>query len=193
MIFIKYPAKLTCWDWYLSRKKWNNISKRIVKKRFVWHCLERIRQFTAGRKEHLASKGERFFLFQRESFIIIPGGLIIMEKKKEYGKFLIAALQVCLVAAFPAIFLYCRNADQADFYEIVPALLLFCGMGLFLLLCSLIVTRSSEKAVISATILTLVMTNFSFLESLLKLPFPYIKYWHENCKCKLDTCTVEIS
>ena len=101
-----------------------------------------------------------------------------MEKKKEYGKFLIAALQVCLVAAFPAIFLYCRNADQADFYEIVPALLLFCGMGLFLLLCSLIVTRSSEKAVISATILTLVMTNFSFLESLLKLPFPYIKYWH---------------
>ena len=101
-----------------------------------------------------------------------------MEKKKEYGKFLIAALQVCLVAAFPTIFLYCRNADQADFYEIVPALLLFCGMGLFLLLCSLIVTRSSEKAVISATILTLVMTNFSFLESLLKLPFPYIKYWH---------------
>lgn len=87
-------------------------------------------------------------------------------------------LTVLFVSIFPAVFLYCQNADEAGFGEILPSVLLFAGIGMafFILFC--FVTHSANKAGIAASLFILIVTNFAFLEALLKLIFPRIKYWH---------------
>lgn len=93
-------------------------------------------------------------------------------------RFILPMLAVAATAAYPAIFLYCRNADEANFSEILPALLICLGAGFVLFAICFAFTRSAEKASISASLLLLVLLNFSFLEKGLKAILPTLKYWH---------------
>lgn len=97
---------------------------------------------------------------------------------KKIKNVLIPILAITLSASFPAAFLYLQNADEAVFREILPALLAFNGVGYALMVVFGILTRSISKGAIAASIFTLVLTNFTFLENALKLLFPELKYWH---------------
>lgn len=91
---------------------------------------------------------------------------------------LIPILSLLLSAAFPAVFLYCKNAEEAAFPEIVPALLVFSVVGLILLLACGAIFHSMSKGAVAAILLTLVIINFALIENVLKLAFPDLKYWH---------------
>ena len=97
---------------------------------------------------------------------------------KNLKKYVLPLLAVISVSAFPALFLYCQNADEVAFSECVPVLLIFLLTGLVLWCLSLAVTRSPDKAAVAAAVLVLVLTNFTFLENGLKFVFPRLKYWH---------------
>lgn len=88
-------------------------------------------------------------------------------------------LAVLLTAAFPAVFLYCRNAEEAAFGEIVPALLLFCALGVLLFVIFAVLTKGAFS--VSATIsvfFVLLLTNFTFVERVIKVVAPSLRYWH---------------
>ena len=53
---------------------------------------------------------------------------------------------VAAVSAFPALFLYFRNADEADFSEALPATLVFILAGLVLFLCYKLLPVLSETS-----------------------------------------------
>ncbi len=98
--------------------------------------------------------------------------------KPRFKQLIFPMIGVILVSAFPAVFLYCQNADEAGFEEIAPILLAFVGMGIALFLVFSVPTRSFEKACIFASLLALVLINFTFIEDVLKRLFPALKYWH---------------
>lgn len=87
-------------------------------------------------------------------------------------------LAVFFVSSFPAIFLYCQNADEAGFSEIVPVILLFSGIDAALFLIFSISTKSIEKSSIITSFFMLIITNFSFVENIIRNMFPKLKYWH---------------
>lgn len=88
-------------------------------------------------------------------------------------------LTVLLVSIFPAVFLYCRNAEEADFPEIIPALLLFAAAGVVLFaLASLLTKGACEVSALIATVMVLILTNFSLIEAGLTRFISGLKYWH---------------
>lgn len=101
-----------------------------------------------------------------------------MNKKMDLKQWMFGIFGICLVAGFPGIFLYSRNASEANFSEVLPVLLLLCGCGAVVFLCSVVVVRSVGKGFICAALITAVITNFALLEKALKLFFPNLKYWH---------------
>jgi len=98
--------------------------------------------------------------------------------KADIKKMFFPVLNVLFVAIFPAVFLFCQNADEAGFSEIVPAIVIFAFIGLLVFFLSLLITRSAVHSSIIASILILILTNFIMLEDLLKLFWPNLKYWH---------------
>lgn len=87
-------------------------------------------------------------------------------------------LAVLLTAAFPAVFLYCQNAEEAAFGEMVPALLIFAGVGMVLFLLSFLLLRKADVAAIVAVVFILILTNFALVEKVLNQLFPWMRYWH---------------
>lgn len=98
--------------------------------------------------------------------------------KPRIKEFIFPAITTLTVSAFPAVFLYCQNADEADFSEVLPILLIFLGTGIILLLLASVLTRSVEKSAFIVSLFMLLLTNFGFIENAMKLVFPKLKYWH---------------
>ncbi len=97
---------------------------------------------------------------------------------KRLGSVLLPLLTVLLAAVYPLLFLYFQNANEARFSEIAAALAIFAGVASALYFLCLAILRSPVKGAVAATLLVLVMENFSLLESALKLLFPSMRYWH---------------
>lgn len=98
---------------------------------------------------------------------------------KEMGKKLgLPILAVVLVSVFPAIFLYCQNAEEAGFGEILPVIggCIVAGLVLFALL--LAITRSANQAGVIASIFAGIIMNFSLLEKAVRWLFSSLRYWH---------------
>lgn len=85
---------------------------------------------------------------------------------------------VLLISAFPVLFLYLNNADEAEFAEVLTPLLGFIGVGGVLFFIALALTRSCGKATMIAGLFSLAFSNFVALEYALKLLFPSLRYWH---------------
>lgn len=90
----------------------------------------------------------------------------------------IPILSVLLVSAFPAVFLYFQNAEEAGFGEAAPIILAFCAFGAVLYLLCRIIARSPAKGAVAAALFAAIFTNFALMEKGLKLIFPGLKYWH---------------
>ncbi len=101
-----------------------------------------------------------------------------MQLIKSMKESMLPLLATLLVSVFPAVFLYCQNADEADFSEIVPALLVCAGVGLLLLALATVVTRSPVKAAIITALLMMLTENFTFIENAIKTLLPSLHYWH---------------
>lgn len=84
-----------------------------------------------------------------------------------YKKLYFPTVNVLLVAIFPAIFLFCSNADEARLNEILPVIGIFSVIALVILGISTLITRSLAHSGIIASILILILTNFVLLENLL--------------------------
>lgn len=82
------------------------------------------------------------------------------------------------VSAFPALFLYFRNADEADFSEALPATLVFILAGLVLFGIVLLLVRKPAKAGLVTCLFMLVFSNYALIESAVRGTFPALRYWH---------------
>lgn len=91
---------------------------------------------------------------------------------------LLPCLSVAAVTAFPAVFLYCQNAEETSFFEVAPFLFGSVAVGLVLFACLAVVTKSSGKAALVTSFFMLLMLNFSYVENAMKLVLPNLKYWH---------------
>ncbi len=95
--------------------------------------------------------------------------------KKRKAAF-ISVLAVVLTAVFPAVFLYCNNAEEAAFKEILPAIAISAALALAsYLLCRLILHKAYTASVV-ATTFVLLLTNFAYLEKGIKIFFD-LEYW----------------
>lgn len=93
-------------------------------------------------------------------------------------KIIFAILAVLFVAAFPAVFMYCHNADEAKFSEIVPALLAFMAFGMLLLAIFSFIYHSVSKGALVAILFLITFLNFSMLEDGMRMVFRSLRYWH---------------
>lgn len=96
-------------------------------------------------------------------------------KMKKLG---LPLLSVVLVSAFPALFLYFMNAGEANFSEVINPLLIFSGVGIAVFAIAYLLVKSAFKAALISNVFMLIVTNFSMLESGLKLVFSSLRYWH---------------
>lgn len=97
------------------------------------------------------------------------------QKIKKWG---IPLLAVFLTAVFPAVFLYCNNANEADFSEILAPLMAFACAGLVLFLIASLFTRHAAKAAIISILFILLLENFAAVEDAFAVIIPGIRYWH---------------
>lgn len=98
-----------------------------------------------------------------------------MDKLKKYS---FPLLGVVFSAAFPVLFLYFQNANEAGAGEIVPILTAYIAVAAALFLLCRVILRSPEKGALAAIMLFQTLANFSLLEKMLKLLFPKVHYWH---------------
>lgn len=94
---------------------------------------------------------------------------------KKWG---IPLLAVVLTAIFPAVFLYCNNANEADFSEILAPLMAFACAGLVLFLIASLFTRHAAKAAVISILFVLLLENFAAVEDAFAAVIPGIRYWH---------------
>lgn len=98
--------------------------------------------------------------------------------KQRIKRYIFPIMAVSAVSAFPALFLYCQNADEAGFGEIVPVLLGYLAVGILLFVVCRVILRSITKAALVSIVFIIILLNFSLLEKMLKIVFPSIRYWH---------------
>lgn len=93
-------------------------------------------------------------------------------------KFLLPYITVIFVSIFPAVFLYCNNAYEAGFLEIVKPLLWFFVIGTIVYCALLFIIREANKASIVTCLFMIIGTNFSMIEKLFVACFQNLRYWH---------------
>lgn len=89
-----------------------------------------------------------------------------------------AIMAVCAISVYPAVFLYCRNADEAGLIELIPGLLASLGIGLFVLFFISIISRSVEKAAFITIVFMVAFLNYTYVEKAVNILFPALRYWH---------------
>lgn len=87
-------------------------------------------------------------------------------------------MSICAISTFPVIFMYCQNADEAGFGEIVPVLLGYLTVGILLFTVFVVFLRTVAKATLISIVFIIILLNFALLENLLKIVFPSLRYWH---------------
>ena len=91
---------------------------------------------------------------------------------------LIPLLSVLVVAAFPCIFLYAQNCEEASAASMVPFLLVYCVTGLLMTGVLAIFFRNVSRAAFLADLGLLVVINFCLVAEQVKkvLPFLWDRY-----------------
>ena len=87
-------------------------------------------------------------------------------------------LSVITVSAFPVLFLYFQNADEAAFSEVVLPLIVFIATGFVFFVLFLLITKNIFKAAIIANMFMLVFMNYALLERVVQAIFLTLSYWH---------------
>lgn len=98
--------------------------------------------------------------------------------RQKLKNWIFPSLATLSVAAFPAVFMYCQNADEANFPEIVPVLVAFMVIGMVLLVILNFIYRSCSKAALVSVLFLLAFLNFSIIERVMKIIVHSVKYWH---------------
>lgn len=90
----------------------------------------------------------------------------------------IPILSVVLTSIFPIVFIYCENADEANFVEIVIPIILssFLGLAIYSILQKAL--ASGYRSGIITILIMFIVTNFSLIEKVIQFIFPVLKYWH---------------
>ena len=91
---------------------------------------------------------------------------------------MLPCLAVAAVTAFPAVLLCCRNDAEASFSEVAPFLFGNVAVVLVLFAGLAALTKKPGKAVLAASLFIFLMMTFSYVEKVLKLVLPSLKYWH---------------
>lgn len=102
-----------------------------------------------------------------------------MEKKSgELKPLIISLLAVGFASVFPAVFIFCQNADEMRFSEVASIAGLFLMIGYALLAIIALLTRNISSAAIDATVSVLFVSNYKLIQKLVCLVLPDAKYWH---------------
>ena len=99
-------------------------------------------------------------------------------KNKDSKTFLVALTCTIMVAAFPPMFLYFRNAGEAHFRDVAAVLMVFVLTGIVLFGISLLVTKNAGRAGVIASLFLLVFLNYTPIEGLIQKIAPDLRYWH---------------
>lgn len=84
---------------------------------------------------------------------------------------------VVLISIFPSLFIFCNNAEEVGFVEIIPVMLGTVAVGCVAYGAIYLVVKNANKAGLIATISVLILSNFSFVETALKTVAPFLYYW----------------
>lgn len=98
--------------------------------------------------------------------------------KSVFWNWLSSILSVITVSAFPVLFLYFQNADEAAFSEVVLPLIVFIATGFVFFVLFLLITKNIFKAAIIANMFMLVFMNYALLERVVQAIFLTLSYWH---------------
>ena len=88
---------------------------------------------------------------------------------------LIPILSMIAVCAFPCVFMYARNADEASPSEMIPFLLVFFGSAAILFLLTLPCFRNASRAAFWTDLGMLVIINFSLVADFVKEHVPFLR------------------
>ena len=102
----------------------------------------------------------------------------VQKSESLFKRWILPFLCVITVSAFPALFMYFQNADEAKFIEVLSPLLLFIFIGVILFIAFLFISKSTFKSAIIATIFMLILLNYSLLEQVVQKILPNLRYWH---------------
>jgi hypothetical protein len=102
----------------------------------------------------------------------------IQKNRSILGKWILPILSVLAVSAFPAMFMYFQNADEAEFAEVVVPLIIFIATGAVFFVLFLIISKNTSKSAVIASMFVFVLLNYSLLERGIQKIFPGLNYWH---------------
>ena len=102
----------------------------------------------------------------------------VQKSESVLKRWILPFLCVVAVSAFPALFMYFQNADEAKFLEVLSPLLLFIFIGVILYIAFLFISKSTFKSAIISTIFMLILLNYSLLEKVMQKVLPNLRYWH---------------
>ena len=88
---------------------------------------------------------------------------------------LVPLLSVAVICAFPCIFMYARNAAEADASQMVPFLLVFLASAAILLLVTLPFFRNVSRAAFWTDLAMLVIINFCLVTEYIKQVIPFLR------------------
>ncbi len=88
---------------------------------------------------------------------------------------LVPLLSVAVICAFPSIFMYARNAAEADASQMVPFLLVFLASAAILLLVTLPFFRNVSRAAFWTDLAMLVIINFCLVAEYIKQVIPFLR------------------
>lgn len=81
-------------------------------------------------------------------------------------------------SVFLSAFPFCQNAGEAGFSEVALVLFGSVAVGLLLFTAFSVLTHGPGKAALAASVLMLLVLNFSYVEQAIKLVLPNLKYCH---------------
>lgn len=93
-------------------------------------------------------------------------------------KVLMMIFPVLLTSIYMPIFMYTTNSAEVNFVEVIIPLGIFLSISFVICGMAWLLTKSVTKAVLVATIFTLLLENYHYLEKGIQVLIPAAKYWH---------------
>ena len=90
----------------------------------------------------------------------------------------ISILPVIFICAYPPLFLYFQNADEAKFSNILMPMVSFILAGIVLFVIFSIIAKSDVKSSVISSLFILFFLNHKLVEKLAQKVFPNLRYWH---------------
>lgn len=97
---------------------------------------------------------------------------------KKIRNIIIPILLMISIAAYPIVFMYCKNVSETSFSEVIGLLLVFCFVAIMIWCICMIFIRELYKSTISAFLVVVVATNYMLIQKVFLLIGKELKYWH---------------